>query len=59
MITLLRCGDYMKLDNKYIGIRILQKRKENGLSQEELSEKIGISKNHLSSIERLTIKSQV
>lgn len=42
----------MKLDSKYIGIRILQKRKENGLSQEELSEKIGISKNHLSSIER-------
>lgn len=42
----------MKLDSKYIGIRILQKRKENGFSQEELSEKIGISKNHLSSIER-------
>lgn len=42
----------MKLDSKYIGIRILQKRKENGLSQEELSEKLGISKNHLSSIER-------
>ena len=30
----------------------MQKRKENGLSQEKLSEQIGISKNHLSNIER-------
>ncbi len=30
----------------------MQKRKEKGLNQEELSEKIGLSKNHLSSIER-------
>lgn len=42
----------LKIDNKLIGIRIMQKRKENGLSQEALSEKIGFSKNHLSSIER-------
>ncbi len=28
------------------------KRKENGMSQEELSEKIGYSKNHISNIER-------
>ena len=30
----------------------MQKRKEKGFNQEELSEKIGLSKNHLSSIER-------
>ncbi len=30
----------------------MQKRKEKGLSQEQLSEQIGFSKNHLSSIER-------
>lgn len=42
----------MRLDKKLIGIRIMQKRKEKGLSQEELAETIGFSKNHLSSIER-------
>lgn len=30
----------------------MQKRKENNLSQEQLAEKIGFSKNHLSNIER-------
>lgn len=42
----------MELEKKLIGIRIMQKRKEKGLSQEKLSEMIDISKNHLSSIER-------
>ncbi len=42
----------MRLEKKLIGIRIMQKRKEKGLSQEELAETIGFSKNHLSSIER-------
>lgn len=42
----------LSLDKRLIGIRIMQKRKEKGLSQENLSEKIGISKNHLSNIER-------
>lgn len=42
----------MKLDKKLIGIRIMQRRKERGMTQEQLSERIEISKNHLSSIER-------
>ncbi|WP_294951250.1 helix-turn-helix transcriptional regulator [uncultured Eubacterium sp.] len=42
----------MEVDSKLLGIRIMQKRKEKGFTQEFLSEKIGISKNHLSSIER-------
>ena len=42
----------MELDKKLIGIRIMQRRKSCGLTQEELSETIGFSKNHLSSIER-------
>ena len=42
----------MKIDNKLIGIRIMLKRKEKGFTQEELAERIGYSKNHLSSIER-------
>lgn len=42
----------LKFDKKLIGIRIMQKRKEHGLSQEGLAEKIVISKNHLSNIER-------
>lgn len=41
-----------KLDNKLIGTRIMQKRKEKGLNQESLSKQLGISKNHLSNIER-------
>ena len=35
-----------------IGLRIMQRRKELRLSQEKLAEKLGISKNHLSNIER-------
>ncbi len=35
-----------------IGLRIMQRRKELRLSQEKLAEKIGISKNHLSNIQR-------
>ena len=42
----------MNIDKKLIGIRIMLKRKEKGLTQEELAEQIGYSKNHLSSIER-------
>ncbi len=42
----------MELDNKRIGIRIMQRRKEMGLNQEQFSELIGYSKNHISSIER-------
>jgi len=42
----------MKIDKKLIGIRIMIKRKESGISKEELSEKIGYSKNHISNIER-------
>ena len=40
------------MNQKLIGIRIMQKRKEHGLNQEQLSEQLGISKNHLSNIER-------
>lgn len=42
----------MKIDGKLIGIRMMTKRKEKGFSQEDLSEKIGFSKNHISNIER-------
>ena len=42
----------MKLDKRLVGIRITLKRKEKGLSQEQLAEIIGFSKNHLSNIER-------
>lgn len=41
----------MKISSDLVGIRIMQKRKENGFSQEKLAELIDISKNHLSSIE--------
>ena len=42
----------MDINKKLVGIRIMQRRKAKGLTQEELSEQIGISKNHLSGIER-------
>lgn len=42
----------LKIEKKLIGIRIMQKRKEHEFSQEQLAEKIGFSKNHLSNIER-------
>lgn len=41
----------MKISPDLVGIRIMQKRKEMGFSQEKLAELIDISKNHLSSIE--------
>lgn len=41
----------MDLNKQLIGIRIMQRRKAYGLTQEDLSEKIGCSKNHISSIE--------
>lgn len=42
----------MILDRNLIGFRIMFKRKERGFSQEELAERIGLSKNHISNIER-------
>ena len=42
----------MNNTQKLIGLRIMQRRKELRLSQEKLAEKLGISKNHLSNIER-------
>lgn len=42
----------MELNKKLIGIRIMQKRKALGYTQEELSEMINYSKNHISSVER-------
>ena len=42
----------MNDSKRLIGLRIMQRRKELGLSQEKLAEKLGISKNHLSNIER-------
>ena len=42
----------MNDSKQLIGLRIMQRRKELGLSQEKLAEKLGISKNHLSNIER-------
>lgn len=41
----------MEIDKKLIGIRIMQQRKAHGLTQEELAEEIGYSKNHLSGVE--------
>lgn len=41
----------MEMNNKEIGKRIMRLRKEHGYTQDELSEKIGFSKNHLSGIE--------
>ena len=42
----------MTLDARLIGTRIMQKRKAYRYTQEQLSEMIGYSKNHISSIER-------
>lgn len=41
----------MEMNNKEIGKRIMRLRKEQGYTQDELSELIGFSKNHLSGIE--------
>lgn len=44
--------EVMELIEVLIGKRIKEQRKKNKLTQEQLSEKLGISKNHLSAIER-------
>lgn len=41
----------MEINKKLIGIRIMQRRKSRGLTQEDLAEKVGLSKNHISNIE--------
>ena len=41
----------MELNKREIGKRIMRHRNELGLSQDELSEQLGISRNHLSGIE--------
>lgn len=41
----------MNADKKLIGIRIMQRRKDKGLTQEQLAEQLDMSKNHISSIE--------
>lgn len=41
----------VEINKKLIGIRIMQRRKSLGLTQEDLAEKVGLSKNHLSNIE--------
>lgn len=42
----------MDQNTKLIGIRIMQKRKEKGYTQEALAELLGISSSHLSCVER-------
>ena len=42
----------MELNKKLVGIRIKQRRKECGYTQSELAEKIGVSENHISDMER-------
>ncbi len=42
----------METNEKLIGIRIMQRRKSVGLTQDDLAEQIGLSKNHISNIER-------
>lgn len=42
---------YVEINEKLIGIRIMQQRKALGFSQEELAEQVGLSKNHISNIE--------
>lgn len=42
----------MEIGKKLVGDRIKRRRKAAGLTQEALAERIGLSKNHLSNIER-------
>lgn len=42
----------VKINEKLIGKRIRYRRESKGLSQEPLAEKLDLSKNHISSIER-------
>lgn len=41
----------MYFDNKEVGLRIKQLRKQHGLTQEELAEKVNITENHLYKVE--------
>lgn len=45
-------GDGMELSYKEIGRRIAESRKHRNIKQQDLAEMVGISNNHLSSIER-------
>lgn len=45
-------GDNMELDYTEIGRRIAARRKQQNIKQQDLAEMLGISNNHLSSIER-------
>lgn len=42
----------VETNEKLIGIRIMQRRKSVGLTQDDLAERVGLSKNHISNIER-------
>lgn len=48
-----------KLIEILIGKRIKEQRKKNKMTQEQLSEKVGLSKNHLSAIERGVYRVQI
>ena len=41
----------VKINKKLIGVRIMQRSKTAGLTQDELAEKVGLSPNHISNIE--------
>lgn len=41
----------VKINKKLIGVRIMQRRKTAGLTQDELAEKVDLSPNHISNIE--------
>lgn len=51
--------EVMDMIEKSIGQRIKEQRKKNKLTQEQLSEKLGMSKNHLSAIERGVYRVQI
>ena len=51
--------EVMELIEVLIGKRIKEQSKKNKLTQEQLSEKLGISKNHLSAIERGVYRVQI
>ena len=51
--------EVMEFIEVLIGKRIKEQRKKNKLTQEQLSEKLGISKNHLSAIERGVYRVQI
>lgn len=51
MIKLNKVVIFMEMNNKEIGKRIMRLQKEYGYSQDQLSELLGFSKNHLSGIE--------